>query len=423
MVLNRQEKLRKKLTTTNPETLFSDLAKESSSLFNQLEKTVKYGESTTTLVVGMAGSGKSCLINNTLSKIKEKYPENRPTLIHLDGNVEIDDRRSVISIASQIGVSTTLEAEGLDEDDCNEITPLQQELSSTKLYDAMHTVLTALKEGTAGNRVIIILDRFVKFAQRSMQTLLYNLLDQARHSDKISLALICISSKPDVDVLLEKRVKSRFASRKTITLSRCWNLIDLKNYIKHALTLDDDLLWNDEVDQLVNSKFWDDCIKNYNYHLNTPRDISRLLLTAVLITPEKNSLTTHFIQEAMNMIGDVGRSDETRLLANLSDIQFLSAIACCRASDQNPGKPINFMLVNQIIADAGMTLGYSMKIHLRAFQQNVESGLLISIKQANNCGMYEYQKFTPMVQYQDLKDVLCFVGNNKFNQEIRRFLK
>ena len=177
----------------------------------------------------------------------------------------------------------------------------------------MHTVLTALKEGTAGNRVIIILDRFVKFAQRSMQTLLYNLLDQARHSDKISLALICISSKPDVDVLLEKRVKSRFASRKTITLSRCWNLMDLKNYITHALTLDDDLLWNDEVDKLVNSKFWDDCIKNYSYHLNTPRDISKLLLTAVLITPEKNSLTTHFIQEAMNMIGDVGRSDESRL--------------------------------------------------------------------------------------------------------------
>ena len=140
MILNRQEKLRKKLTTTNPETLFSDLVKESSSLFNQLEKTVKYGESTTTLVVGMAGSGKTCLINNTLSKIKEKYPENRPTLIHLDGNVEIDDRRSVISIASQIGVSTTLEAEGLDEDDCNEITPLQQELSSTKLYSAFKKV-------------------------------------------------------------------------------------------------------------------------------------------------------------------------------------------------------------------------------------------------------------------------------------------
>ena len=100
--------------------------------------------------------------------------------------------------------------------------------------------------------------------------------------------------------------------------------MDLKNYIKHALTLDDDLLWNDEVDQLVNSKFWDDCIKNYNYHLNTPRDISRLLLTAVLITPEKNSLTTHFIQEAMNMIGDVGRSDETRLQRVFQKIHLFS---------------------------------------------------------------------------------------------------
>jgi len=58
----------------------------------------------------------------------------------LDGNVEIDDRRSVISIASQIGISSGLENENIDEK-----TQLEQDLAKVKLYEAMTSVLNALK--------------------------------------------------------------------------------------------------------------------------------------------------------------------------------------------------------------------------------------------------------------------------------------
>ena len=58
----------------------------------------------------------------------------------MDGNVEIDDRRSVISIASQIGISSGLENENIDEK-----TQLEQDLAKVKLYEAMTSVLNALK--------------------------------------------------------------------------------------------------------------------------------------------------------------------------------------------------------------------------------------------------------------------------------------
>ena len=62
-----------------------------------------------------------------------------------------------------------------------------------------------------------------------------------------------------------------------------------------------------------------------------------------------------------------------------------------------------------------------MKVHLRAFQQIVEAGLLYPVKVANNCGMFEYQKFTPMIQSSDLIETLKYIPASKFNHEIRKF--
>ena len=77
MVLaEHRERLRKKLMSVRPESLFTDLKDEYSNLYSQLEKSVKHNESTTTLVVGMPGSGKSSLVNHTIDKIIEKYPKN-----------------------------------------------------------------------------------------------------------------------------------------------------------------------------------------------------------------------------------------------------------------------------------------------------------------------------------------------------------
>jgi len=69
----------------------------------------------------------------------------------------------------------------------------------------------------------LLIDRFIKIAQRKMQILLYNLLNLARDGS-IALCLIAKTTNTDIDSLLEKRVKSRFASRKNIIVARNWDL-------------------------------------------------------------------------------------------------------------------------------------------------------------------------------------------------------
>ncbi|KAJ7543479.1 hypothetical protein O6H91_09G039700 [Diphasiastrum complanatum] len=65
--------------------------------------------------------------------------------------------------------------------------------------------------------MIFVLDEFDLFAQRSKQSLLYNLLDLMQSSSS-QAALIGVSSRLDADQLLEKRVRSRFSHCKLLFL-------------------------------------------------------------------------------------------------------------------------------------------------------------------------------------------------------------
>jgi len=429
--IERREILRKQLTGTSR--LHTDLDGEKAALKKQLEKTLIYGESTTTLVVGLSGCGKSSLVNVALDEFLAAHPHSqKPTLVRLDGSVEIDDRRSVISIASQIGVDCDLEAENLSEDEANEVTALQAELSSTKLYDAMHTVVSALKGGGKNkasvdldrkenaSRVVIIMDRFIKFALRKMQTLLYNLLDLARDG-KVALALVGICAKPDVDAHLEKRVKSRFASRKTITISRCWSTDQMMQFANHILNIAGDEIWNTEIKKLLGNQFLRRQLELFTMQHNTPDKISLLFLTALHMTADDNYLASSAINEAAMLICDTGRSDESRILGDLSQLQLVTAVAVCKVSESNPGKPLNFEMVYKLILDHRLDMGYSRKIHLRSFQQCVEAGILKRVQATTSSSMFEYLKFTPMIQRSDIHECMQYLQANDVPKHIRDF--
>lgn len=45
---------------------YTDLSAQQSDLINQIEKTIKHHESTTTLLTGLPGSGKTYLLNHCL---------------------------------------------------------------------------------------------------------------------------------------------------------------------------------------------------------------------------------------------------------------------------------------------------------------------------------------------------------------------
>ena len=80
-------------------------------------------------------------------------------------------------------------------------------------------------------------------------------------------------------------------------------------------------------------------------------------------------MTGSAINDAAMLICDTGRSDESRILGDLSQLQLVTSIAVCKVSEANPGKPLNFEMVYKLILDHRQDMGYSRKIHLKLLQK------------------------------------------------------
>lgn len=410
--------------------------------------------------------------------------------IHLDGNIEIDDRRSVVSIASQIGVTSGLENSFLDtslghenqnlltEMESNTVNStsvanktvntqkaaLESDLAQSKLYEAMDSVLNALKSHPVNystntssqpvKKLIITINNFAKIAARKMQILLYNLLDLARDGS-VALCLIGITTFSDIDSLLEKRVKSRFASRKTITLDRNFNQVKhVLPFIKHVLNIDESEFldycqsghphtpltyhdengnsikmteksirnltktWNADVEKLLKSAKFSNFLKLFLIQFNSPQDIIKLLHLSLLTWTDTSLTPEHIIQTA-RLITDVGISDEAQQLSSLSTLQFISAISILKTSERNPDKGINFEMIFKEIMDCKLSLNCSRSLHIKAFQELIEMGLVLPIKGCktsinygvnnNSNEMFEYIKYHSMIDRQDLDAALKFL--------------
>ncbi|PWA00612.1 hypothetical protein BB558_003336 [Smittium angustum] len=153
------------------------------TLFDTLERTIKYGESNSVMVLGPKSSGKSTMIKKVISDLELNYnQENEQNyyIVKLSGLIHSTDRIALKSIASQLHQNMNIEDTIIDS------TP-----------------------------VIFILENFELFAMQPRQLLLYTLLDIAQ-SRQAPVAIVGVTNRMNVIDLLEKRVKSRFSHRQIL---------------------------------------------------------------------------------------------------------------------------------------------------------------------------------------------------------------
>ncbi|KAL6752250.1 hypothetical protein V8C86DRAFT_2758538 [Haematococcus lacustris] len=174
-----------------------------SEMEDMLHAVVRDATSTSLLVMGQPGVGKTLAVERAVAAVCAHH--NRPGertlgVVRLNGGLHCEERSAFQEIARQL---------------CGEFNQL---FSSKASYDENLAFLRAMLASlhTHMKSVVVLLDGFEAFARaRGKQQLLYNLFDVLQHS-KVQAAVIGITCAQDVMEGMEKRVKSRFSHRKIV---------------------------------------------------------------------------------------------------------------------------------------------------------------------------------------------------------------
>ncbi|KAJ9520512.1 hypothetical protein QJQ45_000256 [Haematococcus lacustris] len=174
-----------------------------SEMEDMLHAVVRDATSTSLLVMGQPGVGKTLAVERAVAAVCAHH--NRPGertlgVVRLNGGLHCEERSAFQEIARQL---------------CGEFNQL---FSSKASYDENLAFLCAMLASlhTHMKSVVFLLDGFEAFARaRGKQQLLYNLFDVLQHS-KVQAAVIGITCAQDVMEGMEKRVKSRFSHRKIV---------------------------------------------------------------------------------------------------------------------------------------------------------------------------------------------------------------
>lgn len=154
------------------------------------------GASTSAVVLGPRGCGKTALVNGAVADAVAASP-GRLGVVTLSGSLHSDERvafrEAARQLCAQFGCAFVRGA------------------SYEENLAFVRAVLAELRRGLKA--VVFVLDGLDLFAARPRQALLYALLDAINASD-VQAAVVGCSSRYDALDLLEKRVRSRFSGRR-----------------------------------------------------------------------------------------------------------------------------------------------------------------------------------------------------------------
>lgn len=185
------------------------LAQTYKDIHKVLQHTVGDRESTSALLIGPRGTGKTLVVNRALSNLRERYGKLFIT-IKLNALLHTDDNLAFREIARQLDLNTS----GTDD--------RTRTFEQRAISDTVTNVLLALDSNASPNKsdedfksstpVVFIIDEIEMFTASNKQTLLYNLFELSQ-SSKIPIGVIGVGTKFTTRELLEKRVRSRFSQR------------------------------------------------------------------------------------------------------------------------------------------------------------------------------------------------------------------
>ena len=198
-----------------------ELREHQRHLADILTDTITGGQNNSVLLVGARGSGKTLVLDSALRQLREAHGDG-VLPVRLNGMLHADERVAMREIAEQLCLG--FKAEELE---------FSRAAGFAENVAFMREVLRVLENGRRG--VVFVLEEFDLFAHRPKQTLLYAVMDLLQQT-QVQAAVVGVTCRHDAAELLEKRVKSRFSSRR-ILLAPPVGRMRAATLVRHALSL------------------------------------------------------------------------------------------------------------------------------------------------------------------------------------------
>jgi origin recognition complex subunit 4 len=272
-------------TITPPPPLFGlDAAR--AAVEHLVQGVVKGRHSTSMLLVGPRGCGKTSLVNAVLDSLQQQNRDSTaPPLsqssctspsflvVRLHGLAMTTDAQAFREIATQLSIEEELQQQLLLQQGSDTAPPGKKNEVGASTSAHLALLFDVLKKtgrttGRTGRPIIFFLEDFDRFAMQgggasNHQALLYNLLDMT-HSGGMQFGVLGTSVRTDVLQLLEKRVRSRFSQLTVVMTSALQQPNHLVPIVYSRLALpvqlrDNPLYpqWNERVEALIATKeFW-----------------------------------------------------------------------------------------------------------------------------------------------------------------------
>lgn len=190
-----------------------------------LKHTIDDGESHSALLVGHRGSGKTLIVDRALDTLRRSHGTDAFIAIKLNALLHTDDKLAIREIARQLDSRLTTKSK---------VTFEQRAINET-----FSNILLGLGGNSDTGKaipIIFVVEEVEKFADRSKQTLLYNLFELS-NSLAAPICVMGVTTKVTTRELLEKRVRSRFSQR-IITIRRPAEIRDFWDSAKLLLLVD-----------------------------------------------------------------------------------------------------------------------------------------------------------------------------------------
>ncbi|KAF8778623.1 Origin recognition complex subunit 4 like protein [Argiope bruennichi] len=301
-------------------------------LENILKRTALMSESTSVLILGGVGSGKSALLESALETVFQN-PQVKENMLHiaLDGLVHTTDDLALEDISRQ------LKSQELEN------------ISAESFSEKLRFLLSTLKSGTKESKsVLFVLDNFELFCSHKNQNLLYNLFDIAQ-LQQTPVCIIGMCTRPDLLQVLENRVNSRFSHQKILL----YDDITLDEYINCAqdfLCLDNfkdarlQKRWNADIKSLLKETAVKNVLKNLFNCSQNLRDLKLLLhLVTMNIQESRLKLTVKDFEDAYEHYSS--SDSKAAVMQGLSILEVALIIAMMHLTEIYDNEPFNFEIV------------------------------------------------------------------------------
>lgn len=335
------------------------------SLYTQVERSLRWEESNSVLLLGPPGAGKTFITESVLARISSEYTLGRDVyVVRLNGLLHRNGQEAVQQMLTDLKIET------------------EGKSKATSFENSLSHLLEFLYESTKKNTpIIFVLDNFDLFTKHKNQNLLYSLFDISQ-SDSCPISVVGITARLDVIELLEKRVKSRFSHRQL--------------YLATDYTFSDYL---DTVHQLLDPSFvqdkdWSQHIRTTLSHASVLSSLKQVYCSSKSLFVLQNFFTTPISrlrrkgykfdpQDFVDSWKCINLDTQVVMLSNITQLEKCVMVAASKMYEQNPKANLNFDKIyreyEKFTQQASSVDQLPRELTLRAMGHMLELGFLCQV--------------------------------------------